>query len=77
VFLGRLWVRIKRSRSAAAVLETSTRATRLEIVQVYRPTGFGVFETLMGPLQSPRQAIQEGGYVARIWVGFVKRLRKK
>ena len=46
----------------------------LEIVQAYRPASFGVLESLLGLLKRSGQAIQEGRGVARIRVGFVKRL---
>jgi hypothetical protein len=50
---------------------------RLEVVQGYRPSSFGVLEALVGPLQRPRHPIQEVGYVAWVGVSFVERLRKK
>ena len=49
----------------------------LEVVQGYRPSSFGVFEAVMGPLQRPRQAIQKLSYMARVGFSFVERLRKK
>jgi hypothetical protein len=49
----------------------------LQVVQRYRPSSFGILEALMGPLQRPRQAIQEVSYVAWVGVSFVERLRKK
>ncbi len=47
------------------------------MVQACRPTGCGVLESLLGPLKRSRQAVQDGSWVARIEIGFVKRLRKK
>lgn len=46
----------------------------LEVVQAYRPTSFGVLESLLGLLKRSGQAVQEGSRVARVGVSFVEGL---